>query len=951
MKEKDFLRLVRLTDRRFFTEAAAYAETVQREKEETAMKSKKHKKIFVIAALAAALTAGGVTAGVAMRGHLTVRQEDSLTEKEKYTEVTAIGLHLTNAASLPASPRNPWGANYAESDTGWYYTKSTQNGGILTYTDKATGKSVPLCANPQCMHDGNLNCPATTKAYSSGLWYWTDGALLKITQKNPHPERTDGLIDYSGSHAVVLQYAADGSSIREAADLGIGSAGTSVLHRGCLFAFVKRQIGDSVKVYNDIKREDEELITAGYELIAYDITAGKTVTLLSQLPETGSGIEYTLPNAFWGIGDYVYFYYNTVKWRDPYKAGLYRVSLQNGQTETVIGDEQAFVRSISRTEVLYSKPDPDNITQTAYFLKNLETGAEQRLEHLTVSSFSGTIGDLEQMDENYICGGFYEPDKETCFIRIYDHTGNLSASVPLPKNQYLCSFRVDGERLLAKMAGTVTTKNGSMYMEQNTNEYLYSCSIKDALAGTAAWKREFCSDNTKEPEADLSAETQPANPELKPLGLNLTDDTCALGSPFRTDNYKYTESESGWYFRKVADRNLWSTGDWISTDHLNAGNYRNMANQNILWYHDKETGAELPLCANPGCKHDGNLYCPASTCAYNAFAPIWENDGLWAVAQKAGKPDSDPEKSDFTHAHTVILQIAPDGSSIKELADLGESTECSDAVYYRGCLFFAVGRQIGDSVEVENDITHNKEVLVTRGYDIYAYDLTAEKAVLIRSEMPEAGSNISYTLPDRFFGAGDYIYICFWKNSWQDPYQNGYYRISLKTGMTEKVLPEEKHVTAFSFSGNELLYTTENTQKQKNELHILNPDTKEDRIQEQWDANAHSVEAMDEHYYYGKYYDYETENAMITVYDRTFSLLGSLALPDHLESSQLRITDGRITVRVGNVTLSTENGQIKHDYTPEKGQRVLSCSLQDVLNGKGEWKVEFWLEKPDSAAE
>ena len=74
MKEKDFLRLVRQTDRRFFTEAAAYAETVQREKEETAMNSKKHKKIFVIAALAAALTAGGVTAGVAMRGHLTVRQ-------------------------------------------------------------------------------------------------------------------------------------------------------------------------------------------------------------------------------------------------------------------------------------------------------------------------------------------------------------------------------------------------------------------------------------------------------------------------------------------------------------------------------------------------------------------------------------------------------------------------------------------------------------------------------------------------------------------------------------------------------------------------------------------------------------------------------------------------------------------------------------------------------------
>ena len=61
-------------------------------------------------------------------------------------------------------------------DSGYYYNDGWQikygvfSGGIV-YFDNATGKTIPLCSKPQCLHDGNAFCPSTSFDSSFNILY------------------------------------------------------------------------------------------------------------------------------------------------------------------------------------------------------------------------------------------------------------------------------------------------------------------------------------------------------------------------------------------------------------------------------------------------------------------------------------------------------------------------------------------------------------------------------------------------------------------------------------------------------------------------------------------------------------------------------------------------------------------------------------------------------------
>lgn len=429
---------------------------------------------------------------------------------------------------------------------------------------------------------------------------------------------------------------------------------------------------------------------------------------------------------------------------------------------------------------------------------------------------------------------------------------------------------------------------------------------------------------------------EPTNPEIqeiKPnaLGLHLTEETEANTFSIQHNTTFYlTESDSGLYFRKT-----------------------NSEGRSLLCFADKQTGETVPLCTNPECKHDGSLYCTASTTAYQNPNPIWVNGSLWAVTLKANNPTPDSHGMvDYEHAHAVVLQIAPDGSSIKEAADLGEATQIAQPILHRGCLFFYVQRQIGDSVTVENDITHSTQMLSTTGNELIAFDMTSQQAVTLLSEMPEAGSNYHYALPEKIYGVGDYIYENLASNSWMNPRKSGVYRISLETGGIETIMETDAMYDRYveDINRNGILYgAREDNKSHAYIMHLLNPDTGEDRAVKSLNSDTVGIRTFDGTYFYGSHYNKDTEDGVLElmIFDSDGNLIGSNMAPDPVRSVGYAVYRDKIYLTLGDYNIQrNQAGNIEAVNFTGKGIELYSCPVQDILDGKTEWKEVAVLKEP-----
>jgi len=439
------------------------------------------------------------------------------------------------------------------------------------------------------------------------------------------------------------------------------------------------------------------------------------------------------------------------------------------------------------------------------------------------------------------------------------------------------------------------------------------------VTAAVAMRGHSTQNNTTQHDETTPQQTEkPEIDEQKTLGLHLTGDTQSSTFSVRYGlDFHITEGEQGWYYRKY---------------------FSDFSKDSLLCFADKETGETVPLCANPECKHDGSLYCTASTNAYKSPNPIWANGALWAVTIKNG-------------SHAVVLQIAPDGSSIKEAADLGEATEVSEALLYRGNLFFYVGRQIGETVTMENEITHNTDTLRTVGYELAAFDLSSQKVTSVHSEMPNAGSNYEYHLPSKFYGIGDYIYEYISEEWWQNPFQKSVNRISLETGELEQVMYGAQMLNAYidDATPSGILYITNQGAKDRSTyiVHLLNPDTGEDRSFDSLDTKTFNPQTVDENYMYGSHYLAEEQKTVFEIYDRDGKLLKTEAYPDQEHSSTFKVYKDQVYLMTGNTVLvKDEKGNVKSVTFDQSGTRLLSCPVQDILDGKTEWKEVAVLKEP-----
>lgn len=446
--------------------------------------------IGIVAALLATGGAIGAVAGWAKQEHLLDQPPTSLQD--------GAVVYLTDEEG--ALPPNGLAGTYDErnmilpTEHGWYYFKTLveddPNAGdyfysdgsidsrMIWYADRETGETVPLCAKPNCLHDGNEFCVATTDAYFPGELTEYNGFLYTIGSKSI--DRENGI-----DHQVLLRYAPDGTSITEVYDFGEGDGGCRpVFHRGYLWFFVQlRTYGE--KVENPITHEQEIFSNGGWQLWGYELASGKVVRMYDATEDPDVNHVNMTPYGLTAAGDYLYYY----RYGDDNSGnrGLSRLSLITGE-ETFISASERFTPLVSHTHAVIGEYAQASDTQITNYLVDLET-----LERTPIGR-----QDFVFMDDNYL---YAESKAESNdengtphTVSIYDYEGNLVKEIRTPFMDYSILQNYEDGTFEQFIGGASVTgvQDGNLYLRVsaygNNRELfdkldygVYFCSVEDLL--------------------------------------------------------------------------------------------------------------------------------------------------------------------------------------------------------------------------------------------------------------------------------------------------------------------------------------------------------------------------------------------------------------------------------------------------------------------------------------
>ncbi len=477
------------------------------------------------------------------------------------------------------------------------------------------------------------------------------------------------------------------------------------------------------------------------------------------------------------------------------------------------------------------------------------------------------------------------------------------------------------------------------------------------------------------------------------ITLRLTDEESEDVFTFHTTNNLnaagfdslVVPNGTGWFFRKS------TIAEAVPEDKLDRSRtYVVFLDYNAcstLYYADQETGEAVPVCARPNCMHDGNIFCPATTGTY-ALAPVCWHDGyLYALTTKYRNPEKHEHPTSVNNGEVpaeecsqVLVRIAPDGTEITELADFGQGEGTSRCIFHRGYIWCIVQRkQQGE--EIENPISHRKAVFESGGWQLWGYELSTGRSAIIFDGMGDPSINHINDAPDHLFGAGDYLYFCRGMDDWSGG--QGLSRISLLTGEVtsteEEIMITGNHLAALSKTHAVRTETRTDGAETVTDYYLMNLETGEEiRLFDSLETHAFSesereknddtmsVRMMDENYIYAETYsNYYTEQYRrekeFRIYDYDGKLVKTVqtGLMNEFDAEDykdektgnymhLRYNDYYEMVSVDHgilYILHTVGGdsELLKKHKAERNNEILYCSVDDLLNGKTEWKQAYSL--------
>lgn len=371
------------------------------EQEEFMKKERKKARVYLYI-LAAAMLAIGGTAAVVAYSSKKDHSEGNVSEESSRSDHSISEEDLVNAVispNLTDQQDTPDAHGFAKTDSGlffigqenlnysgkdiWAYD-DTYLDLALRYYDEASGESVYLCAKPNCLHDGNEFCTATTQNYllcSDPVYL--DGYVYAIAlDKQEELKNPD---DCDKFPTVLLRYAPDGTEITPVAQLHFDEVKYSisaelVAHRGQLW--INCTYLQVINAYDSAMELTDQQQFGGYEMFCYEPETQKLTTLstsgdLQMDYRPFSSVEAELK----GVGDYVYFHKYAADWRDPLKdGGVFRIDCRTGVISQVVeaATDKTRFYTVSGDRIYYSVGQ-FSAANPAFHVYDLTTGVDTEL--------------------------------------------------------------------------------------------------------------------------------------------------------------------------------------------------------------------------------------------------------------------------------------------------------------------------------------------------------------------------------------------------------------------------------------------------------------------------------------------------------------------------------------------------------------------------------------------
>lgn len=525
--------------------AAAYRQSREalRKSEEYNMKAKQIRKIMWIGLAAAILATGGTVAAIGY----AKKHPHTLEITWKNGTVLNLTSEEVRVPYFPSRYANPASGSLsflAPTENGWYFRKlvtldGTRNEwggrlsvGMLCYADKETGQTVPVCSRPNCLHDGNEYCAATTDRYAASYMQYYNGYLYTMTNKFLDPENRWQHGEYisqdndsaDNCRQVLLRYAPDGTEITELAEFGTGQgAAACVINRGYVWCLVQiQQAGEEIE--NPITHNIAKFTSGGWQIWGYELATGKSVLLYDATGDLSINHVNNAPDDIYAFGDYLYF----VRRRDDWSGGqgLARLSLLTG--DVTDGKEQTIIKGdhvtcLSATHAIRNR----EITQVGerfleYYTVDLATGEEKKIspDWDTVPADQEVLGRdfmIRFMNDRYI----FAVDSDTyngktkikpARIAIYDYDGNLVRIADTGYRNYWEETKkkessdgnnqiqyyaetfypelIDGDTIYATHQIGGDDEMLQKHGREKTYDYLYT-TVDELLSGNPEWKKAY----------------------------------------------------------------------------------------------------------------------------------------------------------------------------------------------------------------------------------------------------------------------------------------------------------------------------------------------------------------------------------------------------------------------------------------------------------------------------
>lgn len=175
-----------------------------------------------------------------------------------------------------------------KSDTGYYYCAANRRPLSMHYYDEKSDQNIFLCSKPECRHDGDAFCTATSEKYTvRGACYYGDALYLNVVEKTD----TEYLCK-------LIQVSEDGTELTELVtyqsvnntSLWVTSGEPMIIHRGVV-----------VLPYVFRNTDDDNFCLGG--ICLYDLISGEQ-KLLPEMETNQRNKGYSRLSA---CGDYIYY--------------------------------------------------------------------------------------------------------------------------------------------------------------------------------------------------------------------------------------------------------------------------------------------------------------------------------------------------------------------------------------------------------------------------------------------------------------------------------------------------------------------------------------------------------------------------------------------------------------------------------------------------------------------